>query len=63
LILHFVDSGRFAQHTAAPEISGAATVGETNQNRNEAAQVKPRSNRESLLASIREFFQNNPGLD
>jgi site-specific DNA recombinase len=31
-----VDSGRFAQHTTAPLISGAVTVGETHQNHNEA---------------------------
>ncbi|MDB5292390.1 MAG: Recombinase [Phycisphaerales bacterium] len=31
-----VDSGRFAQHTTAPAIAGAASVGETDPNHNEA---------------------------
>ncbi|MDB5358537.1 MAG: hypothetical protein JWN24_4990 [Phycisphaerales bacterium] len=35
-----VDSGRFAQHTTAPANAGAASVGETDQNHNEAEEVR-----------------------
>jgi hypothetical protein len=62
-VLVFVDSGRFAQHTTAPTIVGAAFVGESDQNLNEAAQAERRSNRESFLTVIIAFFKANPGVD
>ena len=55
-----VDSGRFARETTAPVHTGAAVVGETDQKFNQAANVEPRSNSETLLAAIREFFRENP---
>jgi len=58
-----VDSGRFAQPNTALEISSAVSVGESDHNHNEAAQVEPRSNREALLAAIKQFFRDNPGVE
>ena len=55
-----VDPGRLAQHTPAPAIAGAALVGEIDQNRNKAESMILRSNREALLAAIRQFFMDNP---
>jgi hypothetical protein len=40
-----------------------ADGGEADQNHSEAASVRRRSNRECLLAAIREFFKNNPSSE
>ena len=61
--MYLVDSGRFAQPNTAPTIAGAVSVGEADHNHNEAEDVKRRSNRESLLAAIKQFFRDNPGVE
>jgi hypothetical protein len=59
--LYFVDSGRFAQPNTAPTIVGAVSVGESDHNHNAAENTERRSNREMLLAGIKQFFRDNPG--
>jgi hypothetical protein len=55
-----VDQGHFAQHNTAPSCDDAAFVGETDHHLKPAESMLPRSNPSELLASLKEFFKNNP---
>jgi hypothetical protein len=58
-----VDQGSFAQHNAAPEISGAAFVGETRLHPTQCSGEDEIRTRESLLAALIDFFKDNPAWE
>ena len=55
--------GRLAQHNAAPQICGAASVGKSATVFPEAVDVVPHSNIVALLDDLKQFFRDNPAWE
>jgi hypothetical protein len=59
-LIGIVDQGSFAHVNAAPEIFGAASCGKTRLYPNQCSRENEVRTRESLLASLVEFFKDDP---
>ena len=58
-----VDQGSFAQHNTAPEISGAVFLGESRLYATKCCGEDEIRTRELLLASLIDFFKDNPAWE
>jgi hypothetical protein len=62
-LLFFVEQAPVAQHNTEPTHVGSVTVGKPSHFLTVAESTKPRSNPETLLAAIIQFFKNNPAAE